>query len=279
MKYAKFLLPMLLIATPALAAGGAASDAPAQSGGQVQVALTLYAGGISFGKMDMDTTIRGADYRTVSNFQTSGLVNAFWQSEIQATSSGKIGGKSFQPSLYNSFTTNRSGRKQEISLTYENGAPRLYAEPVYSVTGYEVKPDDQKNTLDPLSALTFIVSGVGVDAANPCSLTAPIFDGRRRYNIEMTKVKDTDIKLDNGLYAGKATLCQIKYRPLGGMRQTVLKKNSNFPLINAWVVRYPSSVPGRTFAIPVRLWSDTPYGQLSIVANSLKVDGQVPKGG
>ncbi len=222
----------------------------------------------------MDATLRGSDYRTVSNFQTSGAVSAFWQSEIQATSSGKIGAKSLEPGLYDSFDINRTGKKQEVSLTYENGSPRLYADPVYSTTGYEVKPEEQKNTMDPLSALTFIVSGVAADGGNPCALTAPVFDGRRLYNIEMTKVKDTDIKMDNGLYAGKATQCQIRYRPLAGMKPRVLKSGESFPVINAWVVNYPSGVAGRSFAVPVRVWADTQYGQLSVVANSIKIDGQ-----
>jgi len=282
MKYRHFLRPALLTGllaaiSPAWAAGGAAEDQPAQPGAQLQVALTLYAGGISFGKMDLDASFRGADYHAVSNFQTSGAVSNFWQSEIQATSSGKVGAKSLEPGLYDSFDINRTGKKQEVSLTYENGAPRLYADPVYSTTGYEVKAEDQKRTMDPLSAVTFIVSGVASDGTNPCALTAPVFDGRRLYTIEMTKVKDTDIKMDNGLYAGKATQCQIKYHPLAGMKPRVLKSGEDFPVINAWVVRYPSSITGRSFAVPVRVWADTKYGQLSVVANSVKIDGQAPR--
>jgi hypothetical protein len=278
MKSRHLLVSLLLtIATPALAAGGAGTDQAAQPGAQVQIAWTLYAGGISFGKMDLDTTLRGPDYRSVSNFQTSGAVTAFWQAEIQATSSGKIGAKVLQPGLYDSFDINRTGKKQEVSLTFENGAPRLYADPVYSTTGFEVKPDDQKNTLDPMSAVTFIVSGVAADAGNPCSLTAPVFDGRRRYNIEMSKVKDTDIKMDNGLYAGKATLCQIKYRAIAGMRPgAILKTNESFPTVNAWVVSY-TGAGGHAFSVPVRIWTDTKYGQLSVVADSVKIDGQSPK--
>jgi hypothetical protein len=280
MKPRHLFLPVLLSSVlRALAAGGAGADQATQPGSEAQVALTLYAGGIGFGKMDLDTTLRGTDYHSVANFQTSGVVNAFWQAEIQANSSGKIGGKTLQPGLYDSFDINRTGKKQEVSLTYENGAPRLYADPVYSTTGYEVKADDQKNTLDPLSAVTFIVSGVAADPGNPCTLTAPVFDGRRRYNIEMTKVKDTDIKMDNGLYAGKATQCQIKYRALAGMRAGVLRKsNETFPPINAWIVTYPGSA-GHSFAVPVRVWADTPYGQLSVVADSVKIDGQPQKGG
>ncbi len=282
MKYRHFLRPALLTGllaaiSPAWAAGGAAEDQPAQPGAQLQVALTLYAGGISFGKMDLDASFRGADYHAVSNFQTSGAVSNFWQSEIQATSSGKVGAKSLEPGLYDSFDINRTGKKQEVSLTYQNGAPRLYADPVYSTTGYEVKAEDQKRTMDPLSAVTFIVSGVASDGTNPCAITAPVFDGRRLYTIEMTKVKDTDIKMDNGLYAGKATQCQIKYHPLAGMKPRVLKSGEDFPVINAWVVRYPSSITGRSFAVPVRVWADTKYGQLSVVANSVKIDGQAPR--
>src|SRR5476649_2945619 len=104
MKLRHFLLPVLLgLTSPALAAGGAASDQSAQPGAQVQANLTIYAGGISFGKMDMDTTVTGSDYRSVSNFQTSGVVNAFFQAQIQARSSGKISGKTLAPGLYDSF--------------------------------------------------------------------------------------------------------------------------------------------------------------------------------
>ncbi len=263
---------------PAFAAGGAGADQAATPGSEIQASLQLYAGGISFGKMDLDTTLRGADYHSVANFQTSGVVNAFWQAEIQAQSSGKIGGKMLEPGLYDSFDINRTGRKQQVSLTYENGAPKLYADPVYSTNGFEVKPEEQKNTLDPLSALTFIVSSVAAQGGNPCELTAPVFDGRRRYNIEMHKVKDTEIKMDNGLYAGKAALCQIKYRAIAGMRPGVLKRaNDNFPAVNAWIVSYPAS-GGRSFAVPVRIWADTPYGQLSVVADQVKIDGQTVKG-
>jgi hypothetical protein len=271
-------LACLLAAPPAWAAGGAGAEAAAQPASQLQLAMTLYAGGITLGKVDMDATVRGGDYHVVSNLTTSGVVNAFWQAEIQATSTGKLGPKHFQPGLYDSFDINHSGKKQEVSLTYETGQPpRLFADPVYSTTGYEVKPEDAKNTVDPLSAVMMITSGVQVDNADPCALTAPIFDGRRRYNIEMAKVRDIDIKMDNGLYAGKGVLCRIKYRQLAGYKPRVLKANENFPLLSAWVATFPSAVAGRSYVVPLRVWADTPYGVVAAVASSLKVDGAAPK--
>jgi hypothetical protein len=240
------------------------------------MAMTLYAGGITMGNMSLDATLRGSDYHAVSTLQTSGVINAFWQSEIQATSSGKLNGKNLAPSLYDSFYTGRAGKRQEVSLTYDNGAPpRLFADPVYATTGFEVKPEDTKNTLDPLSAITFIFSGV---TGAPCTSTAPVFDGRRRYDIETAKVRDVDIKMDNGLYAGKGVECTAKYHQIAGFRPRVLKSNESFPLIHAWFVTVPSSIAGRSYTVPVRIWAETKYGVLAVIATALKVDGQSPQG-
>jgi hypothetical protein len=170
----------------------------------------------------MDATFRGADYHVVSNLTTGGMVNALWQAEIQATSSGKVVPKALEPALYDSYDIH-GDKKQQVSLTYDGAAaPRLYAQPAYSTTGYEVKPEDQKNTLDPLSAFLQIVSGVAATPNNPCSVTAPVFDGRRRYNVEMSKDRDIDIKMDNGLYQGRGTLCSLKYHQLAGYKPRVL---------------------------------------------------------
>jgi Protein of unknown function (DUF3108) len=273
------LAALLLFTGPAHAAGGGGGEESGPPASRLEVAMTLYAGGITMGHMDLDAALRGGEYHTVSTLQTSGVINAFWQAEIQATSSGKLGAKNFLPALYDSFYTGRAGKKQEVSLTYEGAAaPRLYADPAYSTTGFEVKPDDTKNTLDPLSAITLIFSGLGAQADNLCALTAPVFDGRRRYNVELTKVRDLDIHLDSGLYQGKGVQCDAHYRQIAGFRPRVLKDNEQFPVIHAWFVRVPSTVSGRDYAVPVRIWAETKYGVLAILANAVKVDGQPPKG-
>ena len=134
-------IAILPLTSVARAAGGAGGETPVLSGSQLQMAMTLYAGGVTLGKVDLDATIRGDQYHAVSNLQTGGVVNAFWQSEIQATSNGSVTAKTFHPSLYDSFYTGRSDKTQEVSLTYDSAGPvRLYADPPYSTTGYEVTP-------------------------------------------------------------------------------------------------------------------------------------------
>ena len=279
MKRALAALPAFFLAAPALAAGGAGAQSPVQPASQLQVTMTIYAGGITMGNVDMDATFRGGDYHIVSNLKTAGVVNAFWQSEIQATSSGKVGANALNPSLYDSFYTGHAGKRQEVSLTYESGAaPRLYADPAYSTTGNEVKPDDSKATLDPLSAILLISSGVAAKGGDACALSVPVFDGRRRYNIEMTRARDVDIHMDSGLYAGKGVQCDIRYRQIAGFRPRVIKDNESFPVIHAWIARFPSTVAGRDYTVPVRVWADTKYGVMAVLATAVKVDGQAPKG-
>jgi hypothetical protein len=269
-------LLMLALCEPALAAGGAGAEQSEGPTSDLWLAMTIYAGGITIGKVDMDAKFVGDKYHVVSNLQTSGVVNAFWQSQIQASSNGKIDGRDFEPELYDSFYTGHTENHQEVSLTYENGTPvRLYASPPYSTTGYEVKPEEKKSTVDPLSAVVLIASGAGASPNNPCSVLAPVYDGRRRYNVELTKVKEITVKMDNGLYHGPALLCSIKYKQISGYKPRVLK-DANFPAISAWVAMFPSA-SGRSFAVPLRVWADTQYGVIAVVATQLRIDGAEPK--
>jgi hypothetical protein len=54
-------------------------------------------------------------------------------------------------------------------------------------------------------------------------------------------------------------------------------KDANFPLINAWVATFPSNIPGRSYAVPLRVWAQSQYGVIAVVATSLKIDGVEPK--
>jgi len=273
MRHRSVLFALSLIAlgtSPALAAGGAEqSSGPASS---LSMAMTIYAGGITIGKVDMDAKFIGDKYHVVSNLETSGVVNAFWQSQIQATSTGKLDAHALQPTLYDSFYTGHKANHQEVSLTYEDGNPiRLYANPPYSTTGYEVKPEDKKATFDPLSAVLYIASGVGAEPGNPCSVHTPVYDGRRRYNINMSKVKATSVNMDNGLYKGPALLCSVEYKQLSGYSPRVLR-DANFPSINAWVGVFPGKA-GHNYAIPLRVWANSQYGVIAAVSTAVKIDG------
>jgi hypothetical protein len=150
----------------------------------------------------------------------------------------------------------------------------MVSNPPYPDNKYPVSNDLQKNTLDPLSAGLFLVTNLASTGQKDCAGVAPIFDGRRRYDVAINYLKTSTIRMANGLYAGPAEVCQIHYRQIAGYSQEVIEKNKKFPDIFAWVVALDSTVDhGRKYMVPVRVWAQTEYGIIAAVASQLKLDG------
>ncbi len=66
-------------------------------------------------------------------------------------------------------------------------------------------------------------------------------------------------------------------RQIAGYRPRVLKNNEGFPAIHAWIASFPSAVTGRDYTLPLRVWADTKYGVIAVLADSIRVDGVVPR--
>ncbi|MBV8801214.1 MAG: DUF3108 domain-containing protein, partial [Alphaproteobacteria bacterium] len=98
-----------------------------------------------------------------------------------------------------------------------------------------------------------------------------VFDGKRRYNIEIAKEKDVQVSLD--VYKGPAVQCIARYNQIAGFSQRILSEKASFPKIHAWFAVFPSTLPGRHYVVPLRVWADTFFGRLSAFATSVKIDG------
>jgi hypothetical protein len=110
-------------------------------------------------------------------------------------------------------------------------------------------------------------------AASPCGTSAPVFDGRRRYNIEFTDLRDEPVKLENGLFTGKAHLCQLHYNQIAGFKPKILKEGRELPPAFAWLAEIPSpSAPHGHYLVPLKLWASTGFGTVTATLTQLKVD-------
>jgi hypothetical protein len=269
------ILAGLCVASPAFGVGGEGTDdtTPAST---LELAYDLYAGGIPLGKVALSARFQGADYKAVSTLETSGIVNAFWQSKIEAASSGSLSQGRVQPSLYDSFSQNRSLPRRHATLNFGLDGPKsMISDPPYGESRYPVSEDQRKRTLDPLSAAVFLTSSSTVAQGKPCEAVAPIFDGRRRYDVTFSYVKKTDVRMDNGVYSGPALVCEIHYNQIAGYQQSVIDANKKFPKMYAWVIPAKSSSdPNRYYMVPVRVWAETEFGVVVALASHVKLDGQ-----
>ena len=267
-------LGLLTLSPPAIGAGGETVDrsTPAST---LELSYDLFVGGIALGKVAMSAHFQGADYKAISTLETSGIVNAFWRSKIEAASNGMVHQGDIRPALYDSYSQNRKDERRQVTLTFGPEGPKsLFSDPPYPETRYKVSEEQQRKTLDPLSAAVFLTNSVNAANAKPCDAVAPVFDGRRRYDVSLGFVKNADVRMDNGLYRGPVSVCEVRYKQIAGYQQTLVEQGKKLPPMFAWVTPVRSKLdPARQFMLPLRVWAETEYGIVVALASSARVDG------
>lgn len=268
------IVTALALCGPAYAAGGEGADDGTPTS-TLEFTYHLYAGGIPFGKASMTARLQGEDYKATALVETQGIVNKFWQSKIETASNGTIGDSRLTPRQYDSFTTRRTGQRQEVTLKFgADGPSSVLANPAYDNNRFPISEEVKKRSLDPLSAVLYLTTSSRAVEDKPCQASAPIFDGRRRYDLAFNFVKKAEVKMDNGLYSGPALVCQLQYKQVAGYQQRIVENGHPIPKVFAWVASFPSQAdPKRHYAVPVRLWAESDFGIIVAVMDELKVDG------
>jgi len=246
--------------------------------GAVALAYSIAFWGIPFGGTEYSGRFTDSGYAARSHFETSGIVSIFWQATIDATATGRIAKHGLMPYEYDSYYSRGSTRKERVKVTFSGNEPATFADPPYDTTKFPVSADEKRQAVDPMSAITLILAGVRADAANPCGTVAPVFDGRRRYDISFTYVKDEPVKLADDLFDGRAHLCQLHYRQISGFKPKIMKEGAAFPPIFADFADIPAAgAPDGHYVVALKLWSDLSWGTIS--ARLTRLQTANPKSG
>ena len=267
-------LALLPVAAVAEEASMVPAAAPAQAGptSTVQLVWQVYLGGFNLGNVGIKTSFTGNSYSAVSRLKTAGVVNSFYEAIIDANSVGTVAPGSVLPKKYMSNTVNEK-QSQKVDLTYTASGIQLEAEPAYNTARFPVSEDQKRGTLDPLSGLVYSLSGVSQSAGKPCGDTVKVFGGRRRYDIELKPAGTDSVKTDGG-YSGPAQKCTIVYKQLAGFKPN-LNKGKSIPVITVWFAKMDSTSGGpvKSFVVPVKIMTETPYGVALAHARKITIDG------
>lgn len=258
-----------------------AKVAALEAGSSLGVAYTISFWGIPFGHTNFDSKFHEQAYSTTSHFETTGIASAFWQAKIEASSNGQLAPHALEPAVYDSFYQRGSDKKERVKVTFNTADPTVEADPPYPTTDFPVTVEQKKEALDPLSAVTLVLAGMKADPANPCGTVAPVFDGRRRYNIEFQYMKEEKPDVDTALGKGKAHLCQMHYHQIAGFKPKIMKEGKAFPPIYGWFVDVPNpSAAGGHYVIALKVWASTGYGTVDATLSQIHVNGAdlTPKG-
>ena len=262
------------VSTTAFAAGGTGGDAATGSSSTLNLSYEMYMLGLPLGHVDVSARINGASYVAQSTLDTKGLISIFWQAHIEASSNGQLSPTHVRPAQY--AAVSRHGSKiQNVTVNYNGEGPfEVLSNPPYNLNKYPVTEEQRRATVDPLSAMLFVATGITASTANPCGTTAPVYDGRRRYDIQLSYQKTASVELNNHAYKGPALVCELKYVQIAGFKQKILEEGKRLPPMFAWFVSMPGRTdPSRHYLIPIKLWADTSWGTATAVISRVQLDG------
>jgi hypothetical protein len=262
-----FVLAALVCAAPA--------ESQPATDGHLEIGYQMRFWGIPFGQTNYSGSFTKNSYAAKAHFQTNGLVSVLWRIAIDASASGRLDNNGIAPTLYDTTSKNHSNKLQRVKVDFTSPVPTTIAEPTYDTTQYPVSDDQKKGALDPMSAFTLLLANLQSGGeGKPCSEGVHVFDGRRRYDVSFTYIKDEPVKLDNGLFAGATHLCQIHYNYVAGYAQEIIKDDNNLPPMFANFADISDvGAPSGHYTVAVKLYANYSLGTFVVALNDLKLDG------
>ncbi len=260
-------LAATLIATSCLLAGAASIASAADTNAtNLKVDYAIALGGFDLGTADVEAKIDDGAYELDAFIKTEGIAEQFFETTFALESQGVFSGNRVKPARFVS-TYHDADSSRRVELTYPNrGAPVMAAEPAYGDGfGPHVQLNDVLMTQDPVSALLLPTRSA---TASPCDRSLPLFDGRRRYDLQLREDGMTEINGEESAYTGPALRCTVGMLPVAGYeRKTLIKLLAREDSIRVWL----APLEGSDVWVPVRLTLRTPFGGAVMRATRFEV--------
>lgn len=258
-------LLLALSVAPAPAQTPAANAAPLD----LQVDYKFTAIGLKMGELRLRAHIAEGRYWATSYLRTGGLAELFFKSRYNVIAVGRVTpGASILPSRYDSDFTGKKSSKL-VSLVFDGtGLPQATAaQPTYGqlLTLWPVSDDAKRGSVDPMSAWIHFLTRITVADGKPCGTAIPVFDGRRRYDLDLDYRGTETVRIKKGkIYKGPAHRCAFLYKRIEGFKEKEMGEDAlPIPPLEAWIA--PMTTPqGAPILVPLRVEADAPLGKVKL---------------
>lgn len=215
----------------------------------VRAHYVAYAAGLNVLTMDSTLDLQPGRYRMDIEFQTAGTVSLFNATRIATRTDGLFSGPRAAPTRMFSAGT-LGGAPRKTSIEYQAGQPVIRELSPPNETERETVPaDDQRNTIDTLSAMAQLVRQV--NQTGKCEGSVRTFDGRRLSELRAWTI-GTEALPPSGRssFAGPALHCEFEGKLLAGYKNDEPRDRQQRPQRGgAW---FAAVTPGGP-QIPVRI--------------------------
>lgn len=259
-------------AAPLAPAGPAAAE-PQVNAPEIAALYKITLNGFDVGSLRYTAEHAGKAYALKSEVELSLLLGAFQWKGI-SNSAGTLMGTGPRPSGF-TFEFTSTMRSGSVRVGFDDGNVESVSVMPYQPAAPDVVPvkeQDLKGVLDPLSAILALTRDDGV---SPCARKVSIFDGKQRFDLQLAYRRQEPLPGQQGM----ATVCRVKYIPIGGYRNSEETANLarstgieiSFRSVGANGVLVPQHVVLPTMAGPAELTVQrvevgTPgHGQVALV--------------
>lgn len=245
------------------ARGETAEPAPhiVNSPPQEQTALDwfveIYFGGLQIGAIEVNATWNQQGYEIDAVLSTQGIIEYVIDSHYTTMSEGVFDQRKVSPRLFISRYRSEEENLSSLLIFDSLGPTNFESDPPFDAR-YPVPEEQQRATLDPLSALLYVIVGTDADDEAPCGRHVPIFDGIYRYNILFDHVRDIRIRAKRDQpYAGPGYLCDMMVESVAGFPKP-RRSDFSWPEMRVRMAR----IDGGNYVLPLRLSVRTDFGAL-----------------
>ena len=145
---------------------------------------------------------------------TTGITKLIYPWVQTLSIKGKIHNNTLTPISYKINDLREKNKKGHMYINYFNSMPTIISalpDPKDDTRRKKVDYNLLENSIDPV---TSIIS-LGVSSINDCDILVPIFDGRRRFDLDYKTI----------LSKTEYILCQLKIKRIAGYSEKELKKH------------------------------------------------------
>jgi hypothetical protein len=234
--------------------------------GKVDAKYEATLSGIPIGQGSWTIAVDDNSYSAVTTAATTGLLKVIGGGSASVSVQGRMASGQFQPAAYVSSVM--YGRKKEtIRINLNNGNVKDFAiEPDPPVTPDRIPVTEahRRGVFDPMTGALFRVPGNG-DVLGPdgCAGKASIFDGRMRFDLELSYKGRELMKLAGGRQI-PVVVCSLYFKPIAGyvpsraaIKYLTAQRDMDVAL---------APIAGTRVLVPVRFKIPTPVGMGMIEA-------------
>ena len=260
-----------------LAALTLAPAVSAHAQGKLDARYTASLAGIPIGKGAWVIDIADDQFTAAASGMTTGLLRVFSSGQGTGASRGAVAGGQLVAASYGASLT-ADKKSEEVRMSLSAGAVKeviVVPPPPPNPGAIPLTEAHRRGVTDPMTGSLFRVPGNGeLLGAEACLKSVSIFDGRMRYDLQMSYKRTDKVKAEKG-YEGPVVVCAVYFAPIAGYvpDRAAMKYLIALREMELWL----APILGTRVLVPFRFSVPTPLGLGVLEATQFNSNAQPPK--